>query len=723
MRNLLRPYILGWPIIIISMLLAYLIAHKYLGIVIPMYESTAKLKLSDINDGIHNSNLYKDLDVFTGSQKIGTEIEVIKSHEIIKKAVKNADFDCQIYRLNGISKKELYSESPLLIRKEFLSKEILNKTFTLIVNPNKTIEIFDRNNNKIYVGKIGERINLKNSFFTIDLNQDLIRSRKDVKVYDKYEIIFNSEEKLIKDIEHNLDVVATDFNVSVIKISFKSPNPEKAAYFPNALAKAYIEDYIQSKCGAADTAVEFLGNRINEIGDRLSHAEDSILGYRNHRGITNLQQETETDLRKVAQLKIQKSNLKMNLDAIRDMERYIDSKKGNIADLALNSDDFTDLLSTEMIKKIKQLQSEKKDLQVIYTDNDERVRNVDEKIKDVSKYMVESIHNTRKNQELKYNQLCREIIDAESVFATVPEKDLSMKILNRESDIYQQSYNFLNQKKIEAEIAKTAKIAFHRLITPASVSIDPLWPNELIIKIISLILGFLIAIAIIFFYNMIKCTVDNTDKIETRSNVPILSFIPKLKSQEEIENFFFKLWTQWEIKNIVKPQGIISINGFRTIEGSKFISQNLINTFNIQKKTTLVIDFHSILFPHIRYSFTPLRVNDNISVINIDKELCKTNSSAAIQKIVHDNRGKFDEIIVLNDNIDGQYALPIMSIADLNIMSLDAKLTPVNKIDSVDVIAEEYNIKNMYYTLNRVDYHTSIMRDIYNWFKKSVLKK
>ena len=60
----LRPYIRGWAFIALAMVLGYFIAERYLSYAIPMYQSTAKLKLADLNEGVPNSKLYKDFDVF-----------------------------------------------------------------------------------------------------------------------------------------------------------------------------------------------------------------------------------------------------------------------------------------------------------------------------------------------------------------------------------------------------------------------------------------------------------------------------------------------------------------------------------------------------------------------------------------------------------------------------------------------------------------------------------
>ena len=95
----------------------------------------------------------------------------------------------------------------------------------------------------------------------------------------------------------------------------------------------------------------------------------------------------------------------MSLDAIKELEQYMEKGKNNFLDLAPNFEAFTDLLSTEMIKRIKQLQSEKKDLLIEYTPNDEKVIAIDNKINDISSYLRESVSNTRKNLQSKFNDL------------------------------------------------------------------------------------------------------------------------------------------------------------------------------------------------------------------------------------------------------------------------------------------------------------------------------
>lgn len=709
----LKPYLRGFPIIIMLMVVTYLMASRYLKYVTPMYESTAKLRLADIGEGVPNSNLFKDLDVFASANKINAEIEVLKSQTILEKTLKNIDFQIQIFRVGKIKKVELYNDAPFIIKTFNTTKTIEDKRFQLNLLRNQTFIIEDNSGRKVF-GKIGDTLILNHAKLMLELNQSLFEQKRDLKLTDNYEFIINSKDKVLKEISQNLDIMAVDKDVPIIRISYKSAHPQKAAALPNALAKTYIEDYIESKYSAANTAVNFLGNQIKGIQTKLSQSEQQILNYRNQRGITNLRQETETDLRTISQLKIQQTNLKMSLDAVKELERYIQNGKNNFLELAPNFEAFTDLLSTEIVKKIKTLQAEKKDLLMTYTSNDERVQVIDAKINDLTSYMIESISNTRKNLESKYQNLNSDIISASSELLPVPEKEYMMTIYNREFNIYQNTYNFLNEKKIEAEIAQAAKIAFHRIITPAMVSKEPVSPNKTIIKIVSALLGMMGAILLIFFIHALKARVNDKETIEENSMIPVVATIPKLKKQET-EDCFLKTITQLEIKGLLKTNGITCLTGFNLMEGASFIAKNLLNSCALQERKALLIDFNN---PNSSENIE--HINENASILSVNTQQIKRLSNQKFQEFIRNHTEQFEQIFILNENIGGQLTLPTMALADLNLVCVDTRLSPAKNILKVDLLKEEYQLPNMYFMLNRHGYNPSLLRDIKGFFKKTV---
>ncbi|MGY6743736.1 MAG: GumC family protein [Cecembia sp.] len=719
--NFLKPFIRGWIIILAAMIAAYIVSSKYLNYVTPMYESTAKLRLADLNEGVPNSNLFKDLDIFATTQKINAEIELLKSYSLISKALEKVSFDVQIFRSGSIRKTELFFDSPLIVKPLDWKEVQKDKNYQLKIDHNLNLSITDEKG-QVFTGQLGDTLNIEHSILLIELNENLIKDRKNLQITDDYIFTVVSKTKQINQINSNIDIIAVDKDVPVIRISFKSSNPNKAAIFPNALAETYIEDYIDNKYGAANITVDFLEERILEIGEKLNKAEKMILDYRDQRNITNIRQETETDLRKISQLKIQQTNLKMSLEAIKDLENYIISGKENFLTLAPNFEAFTDLLSTEIVKKIKQLQAEKKDLLLNYTDKDEKVMIVDDKINDLTSYLEESIRNTRKNLQTKYDKLNHDIIEAEKTFLDVPEKERMMTILNREFEIFQQSYNFLNQKKIEAEIAKAAKIAFHRIITPATVSKEPVSPNKIIIKLVSTILGMMAALILIFIIHTLKGRVNDLNTIESNSMIPVAALIPKLKSEQEEEETFLKILSDWEVKKIINSKQISCFTGFDQRHACAYISEQFAKYLSLQKRKVLLIQ---ILHPSNTAQFISkgkIRISDNLDRVAVDPASLKKLTVEKWKQIIKRMASEYDQTIIINSDFGQTFTFATMAGSDLNIVCLDSRLTPAKNIIGVDLAQEEYKFPKIYFALNRVHYNPSLLKEILQYVKVMLSK-
>lgn len=708
--NYIKPYLRGWPIIVLFMVVSYLLAAKYLNYVTPMYESTAKLRIADMNEGVHNSNLFKNLDVFVNSQKINAEIELLKSQSIVKRALGIVSFETLILRVGTIQHTELYNNSPIIINPINWNEGLNDKLFKLKIESSSTY-IISVDNGLEYAGKLGDTIVFENAELQISLNKLLLNEKKSLDVSGNYAFSILSLSKQLSEINKNLDIISVDKDIPVIRISYKSPNAHKAAVFPNALAQAYIEDYIENKYSAASITSDFLNERINEVGDKLNGTEESILKYRENEKITNIRQETETDLRRISQLKIQQTSLKMSLEAVKDLENYIKKGKGKFLELAPNFEAFTDLLSTEIVKNIKQLQAEKKDLLLQYTLNSENVKVIDDKINDLVSYLIESISNTRKNLETKYNKLFNDIDIAEKVFVSVPEKEKKMTILNREFEIYQQSYNFLNQKLIEAEIAKAAKIAFHRIITPASLSFVPVSPNRVIIKIVSTMLGLFAALFLIFVVHALKARVNDVSTIEANSLVPMVLAVPKFKNESQINAFFTKTVSEWEVKQLIPSAKIICFTGYDRKQGVDFIAKHIQYIFVNQKRRVMFVQFYTDN-ACTRTAFYYEDADDsNVLKVFINEAFLHAVSLNEWKSFWDKKIAFFDQTIIVNSNFGAAFTMATMALSNLNIVCVDARLTPAKKIVEVDLFKEEFNLPNVFWALNRVGYNPSFFRD------------
>lgn len=701
--RLLKPLFRGSPIVILVMVLAVFSAKKYLNYVTPMYESTAKIKLADVHEGISNANLYKDLDLFASTNKIASEIEVLKSSSLLKKVLDKLPFKVEIFRKGAFRLEELYNKSPILIEGTFGSDKAYDKRYSLDVVSDKEFIYKEKEASKSFKGQFGRPFTINEATFLITLNQDYLETKRNTKIIDRYEFEFLSDQKLMDKIETNLDIVPVDKDVPVIRINFKSNIPEKAAIFVNTLAESYIQDYIENKFNAANITVEFLKSEITESNKRLKESEDNIQKFRDDNNIINFTQENETNLRKISQLKIQQTNLRMSLDAIKQLNTYIDKGKFNYLELAPNFEAFTDLLSTEMVKAMKKLQADKKDLLLTYTPENEKVKIVDQKMQDLIDYQIESIKNTERNLQIKYNELTQDIEEAQKVFVGIPEKEKMLAILNREFNLYENNYNFLNGKRIDAEIAKSAKIAFHKIITFGSVSKTPISPIRIIIIIVAAILGMFGSIVLIYLVHFAKAKVNDEYTIEKNGTIPIALSTPYIKNRTNLKENFLKEAMKLELKEMIKPRNILTFTSFDKVSHHEFHAINMAKAFMQQGRKVLLVDVTG----HLKSFF------DDENYVDFSDKKYLSYTKNHFQAIIDLKMSDYDLCIVHNQAIVSEkLALMFMSLANHNLFVVDSRKTPEKRIVLIELLRDEYTLPNLWFVLNKAGYNPNVVIEV-----------
>ncbi|MDN4010953.1 Wzz/FepE/Etk N-terminal domain-containing protein [Chryseobacterium gambrini] len=698
----LKPLLRGFPIVVLAMIIAVLAAKKYLNYVTPMYESTAKLKLADTQEGVPSANLFKDFDVFATPNKISTEIEVLKSTSLIEKTLEKLPFSTEIYRKGKVRSVELFNDSPIKVEGFLTDEKNYDKKFSIHVTSTQNFTIAASDSTKEIKGTFGTPTDIKGGKILVTKNDSLLKFKPAAKIIDHYEVEFLSREKLLDKINKNLDIVSVDKDVPVIRINYKSNVPEKASLLVNTLAETYIEDYIENKYRAANTTVDFLKGEIGQANNKLSDAENRIENYRDRKNIINIPQETETDLRKISQLKIQKSNLKMNLDAIKNLNSYISEGKDNYLELAPNFEAFNDLLSTEMIKNMKLLQAEKKELLLTYTPEHEKVKVIDAKIKDLTDYQTESIRNTQRNLQIKYNDIDRDIQIAEQAFIGLPEKEKLLNIMNREFNLYEKNYNFLNEKRIDAEIAKAAKISFHKIITKGELPKQPVSPMRSIIIIVAAIMSMIGSIALIYAVHFAKAKVNDVYTIEKNSTIPVAFTTPFIKNRENIMHHFLENVLEMELKEIIKDKNLICITSYDKSKQHLFHSKNIIKALQAQSRKVLVIDVAG-----------NLENIENIDYIDFSEEKNLRLTSTDIENLIRE-RMTGNEICIINNQSIKQGKLPLLflKMADQNLFVLDSRRTAEKTIMNVELLKDEYKLTNLWFVLNKEGYNPSLMTSI-----------
>ncbi|OON67222.1 GumC family protein [Hymenobacter sp. CRA2] len=671
--RLVRPLWRGLPVILLCTALAVVGAYQYLRYATPQYESTAKIKLAETNESAISTNLVKTTDVFAQNNKIGAEVELLKSRLLLDKALQTLRFELSTYRVGDIRKTELYKQSPFAVELKLSNPRWQDQAFKLDIISDDELTL-TAPSGETKQGRFGQVLLFSGAEVTIAKNRTLLAEKPDLALADTYEFVRHSHDRLLQDVLDRLDITSVDKDVAVIRVSFRSPVPDKAADLVNALTQVYMQDYLENKYKVANTSVDFIDQRLQAVGQTLAQSENSIEGYRDQKRIVNIGQETDTELHKIAELKMQRANLRMSLAAATKLYQYMTSGEQNVLELAPNFEAFNDLLSNEIVKKMKDLQADKRDLLLRFKPEDEKVVAIDQKLADLNSYLTESIKNTRNALQVKYAEIDQAIQQSEKAFVGLPTREKNLAILERNFQLNEKLYTMLHEKKTEAEIAKAAPTSYHRIISEGVPATEPIAPNHLLVLLVSGFLGLVAGTALVYLFSAARATPNDTLQIQKESRIPVAVSIPFLPAGAQRVAYFRQLATRLELKGLLNQGQKVVVSSFEEQEGSGFFFENLTSTLNAQGKKLRGI--------HITDPQT-------LNPAALDSELMLVRN------------------LPLNED---SHALAVMAGADVNLVLLDGCTTPLARIKQLEELVEEYKLPNVHFCLNREGYRPGLFR-------------
>ncbi|MGB0404294.1 MAG: exopolysaccharide transport family protein [Salibacteraceae bacterium] len=697
LKRQLLSLLKGLPIIIGCAVVALVIAKKIISYTPNTYQTVARIKLDDQKYGFSNTQLYKDIDVFATTSKIQSEAEILQSPLLIGKGLERVDFGVSIYRIGSLKNTLLYKNSPIIIKHQLTKTKNLDQTYW--------INIVDKNHYQL--GKLENEIDTANSeiiplgmpalvngeTITVFKNDSLL-NEKELHLIGLYECTVFSKNGLIADVAEKLNVAAIDKEIPVLRVVYKDQNAQKVADMANAICHAYIEDYVATKTGAASQTVKFLETKIQEVSKELQQAEVKLEEYKSVNGVVNTRQETETGLRKQSNLEVQLINLEMNEQAINELEQYM-TEGDYFSETAINFG-FGDLLMTELVKKLKSYQDERQDMIYKYTAESNQVKALDTKIAELKNYIREAIKRNKKEIITKRESI-EKMVDLNSKqFDGLSTREKEMRVLERDFAMKEQVYTFLAQKKIEASIAASALLSFHRIIQPAVTPKKPVSPNKTLLVFVSGLLGLIVGTTYVYLRKATLSKVVAREDLEKHSELPILGVVRKKNSGKD----FSTLAKALKFKDKLENHPLLTVSSAINGEGRSYVSKHLaqsisdlgysVGLIKIQENENhsgeSISDFLT----------TPSEFKGGVcSLISLPKETLKAS------ELMKQLKAHFDVIIVDTPaaalSIEG---VEFMKLANLNLFLFRANYTSTDFLEYPELLAEEYKIKNIHLILN-----------------------
>lgn len=735
-RTLVVPIIKGSPILIGILFVAIFIARRVVTYSVPVYQTDAAIKIDNRDYGVGNFFLFNE----EGGPKASlasmflTEVELFKTRSIKENTFKRLDFDVSYFRVGKIVTSEIYIDRPFSIdyqvfKESFYEKEIFieylgNEKFVI----NKTEK---EKGEQLTFGKPYQDESVK---FTLKKNTDFWKNKSEaIKKGDKFSFKIHTLDNLVKSVSsENLFIKPIDKEITIIKVYYKHEVPEKAAIFCNTFVDTYIEEAKALKNNQTSRTINFIDDEINRIENKLKDAEGKLALYKQSQNLVNMNQETDATLKELTALDLRLVDFELQEVELDDIQDIL-LRKNDISSFSPNFKTVNDKVFEDAFMKLKTFELERSDLLQKYTSTSAEVQNIQTKITDLRKFLLESIKKKLDNITNQKNEVQNNVDQVNERLRQYPDKQRKIAELERDVALSSETFTYLTEKRTELAIAQSASFVFHRVLDYAQVPKAPISPNVPLIYGLFIFVALLCSLLVIYIWHFFNNKIESKEELKDYAHAPILSSISDIDSEHlrDIEPYL-NLYTNINIlqkdaasNDAEKPWTII-VSSIMPNEGRTFVSAGLGRTMAYFDKKVLLIDLdnrkpklHKEFGLENKIGVAELLRNkaiaencilptgiENLDILTggnlseIPEELV---FSPRVTQLVQDMKKYYDIIIVDTPPTAVHIeSVAIMHEADLNLYMIQAHKSKARFVKHINTFLEEYKIPNFYLVLNGI---------------------
>jgi polysaccharide biosynthesis transport protein len=331
-------------------------------------------------------------------------------------------------------------------------------------------------------------------------------------------------------------------NSRLVDVSFQAKDPVLATNIVNTLARAYIDQNLETKLLAAQDAVKWLHSRIEEEREKVEAAEQALLRYKEKHGIVT---DFSSGVEKVTAQKLAELNTQV-VDA--ESKRVEAETRYKQASALMGSPDMLDsipeVLNNELIRQIKTMEVELykrvSELGKKYGQKHPRMVAIEAELKTLQKRKGQEVNrviNSLKNEYrvtlAKEKSLKTALSKQKKESLDLNQKAVQYGVLKRETESARNMYEVLIKRFKETTLTEDMRAGNIRVIDRAEVPEHQVKPRKRLNILLAIIVGFVTGIGLAFFFEYLDNTIKIPEDVKQHLKIPYLGPVPLFASEKE----------------------------------------------------------------------------------------------------------------------------------------------------------------------------------------------
>ncbi len=438
----------------------------YALVATPIYQADAVLQIEEKSGGMPGLGDLSDM--LTTDALAATEIEIIKSRNIIGKVVDklNLTINAQpdYLPIIGAAIARRYSGAEvssgmgsyawggerIQLQRLVLPSYLIEDGVVLVTGKGQQYTLTDVDGEALLTGGVGEVASTN--------GVEVFVSELVAREGTEFNLSQSSRIKAINDLQEEIKVSEKGKKTGILRISLDGEDPALISRIIDSVANLYLRQNVERMSEAAESGLKFLQKQLPLIKDEMEAAEIELNSYR-----------------------MSKSSVDLTLEAQSLLERIITIEA-----------------------QLAELEVKRADISKKYTD-------------------VHPIMITLVNHEAKLKEQLEKI---NSKAHGLPKTQQEILRLSRDVEVATTIYTQLLNKVQELKVAKAGTVGNVRIIDTALTAEKPIKPKKAMIVLLSLVLGIFLGVAVAFVRRAMNKGVEDPDSIEKNIGIPVYANIP-----------------------------------------------------------------------------------------------------------------------------------------------------------------------------------------------------
>jgi capsular exopolysaccharide synthesis family protein len=701
------------------------------------YNSSAIVEIKSKNKPNIANDLLSSALSFGGSGKTESEIAILQTFLIHKKALEKINFKTSYYENNNYRDIEIYNNTPIAISNiQIKDINIINKKFiltpkkegyTLTLDKNPIASLFTSNNeSKIYpYNKI-----IENEYFKLKITQNSIL-KKSIK------FILNGDNRKIYDemINKRFTITKINPNAPLVKISFEDNIPQRANNYINAITSSFIEQSIESKNEQNSKILDFINKELDSMRNTLKLSENKLENFKVTNKILEPSMQAKIYINKLSQIEVDISENSLKEKLIENLLTFA-NHNNNLDAIAPSLMELNDRPTLQLISSLQNLQINENELKTEFTDQYPKLITVRRQIDHTRNKILSNMKNLKSLTKQKTLSLLTKKKTYEKKIQHLPKKEKKLVNIKRDYQVSSTMYNYLLKKRTEIELLVVSTLSDYKVIDKAHTITDPIKPKRTLMMIVAPVIGLILGIILAIILDTLNKKIKTKEELEALTDLPIYGIVPELSKKDvKLEvctnpNSIFtesyrNLRNHLQSKKEDGTATIITITSSIANEGKTTLTSNLACVFQMAgyKSIILSLDLRKpILHSYFNLTndkgmssylagkdsiqdiifatkHTDLHVITSGPITNNPSELILSKRLPELLEIL---KTRYDYIFIDTAPVGlVSDTLQLMKIADKNLVVFRENYAESSFINSLNDIADKNKLENIGLVLNR----------------------